>query len=41
MSAAGDDLMRPTDRNGIAVIVAVALASLTVRPLTVDRTSWS
>ena len=28
--------MRPTDRNGIAVIVAVALASLTVRPLTVD-----
>ena len=28
--------MRPTDRTGIAVIVSVALASLTVRPLTTD-----
>ena len=28
--------MRPSDRNGIAVIIAVALACLTVRPLTVD-----
>ena len=28
--------MRPTDRTGIAVMVAVALASLTVRPLTYD-----
>ncbi len=29
-------LMRPTDRSGIAVIVSVALACLTVRPLTSD-----